>query len=445
MEDTLTVRPDARATRSSASWSLGLIALPAGALLLLADAPLIFTLSVLVVFVALARAHAGRFDLFIMAPLAIWLLIGLAGLATDWSKHGKIVPYVAQVSTLPQRNEVTSLFVSCALAFVMGSVLIPTARGSLTPLVRARITASPRILIAAAVASPVLNFVAFGDSLLSRSTYLSGGRGGITSLASASVLPGAVVVGMLIGTAKRAYLRWIGVFLALTYMAIQFGLGSRKLSLIPVAIALGLSLSGIETLRKTTFTGSGLLSLALVPVPLYMRGLDSHGIFPYLPNLPDALGARSFSGPILNVLSSYTITAQTAKSAPLPNHWLFIEVNPAPGQAAGYYDIFGSLGLNSYTPFSAIGEMALHPRLFTLLLFGAFGLVCSYLSRRSNALGQIGLPQVGPVFLALVLLFAIQSLQYDLRTTSRFLWYAIALDLGARVVVALRAGKDQLR
>ncbi len=128
--------------------------------------------------------------------------------------------------------------------------------------------------------------------------------------------------------------------------------------------------------------------------------------------------------------SSFAITGHTgiiANQIPLQN--FFIEINPLPGGLTGWYSIAPSMRFNYYTPFTTIGELYNYSPFLLFSFFTLLGFVSSRVvlfrssksSYVSNALEQVN---VGSLFL-----FALLSIQYNLRSSMRILYLAIIINI----------------
>ena len=113
-------------------------------------------------------------------------------------------------------------------------------------------------------------------------------------------------------------------------------------------------------------------------------------------------------------------------------------LNPLPGVETGWYEISSSHRLNAFTPYPAVGELANVSMVALVLFFLAVGLVFGYFEGRIRRLINDGWQVAAIALFGLLMLFTIFSMQYPLRQASRMIWYAIALDIGIRVLARMR-------
>jgi hypothetical protein len=145
-----------------------------------------------------------------------------------------------------------------------------------------------------------------------------------------------------------------------------------------------------------------------------------------------------------NLLFGFANIGCTAFASPLlPVHDLLVAINPLPGGIAGWYAIASAHRINLFTPYAALGELGNHG---WLVLVGYCLVVGAILGHLDNSVRQLlagGRQAYGLALLALAGLFMVISTQYNLRTATRLMYYALAADVAIRLW--LRFGPERFR
>jgi hypothetical protein len=291
--------------------------------------------------------------------------------------------------------------------------------------------------------TPLLMVVlSLGLSLLQRNTYLDG-EGGSNLFGLGQQLAVAVVA--ILGyraAVDKGGARFAAVALAVGYMALFFSLGSRRLALVSLCFAVGYAMAK----RRHTFLVTAIsiaVALLMLPLPLFLRGQSVHGLLPYLAALPKFdLFAVDWTTTANNVLIAFPISGFTAfatNQIPIGN--LVIGLNPLPGNVAGWYGISGAMNLNLWTPFSMIGETANYGWAPFVVVWVGVGLALAWLELQISWFAARGIAIFGIAIVGLSALFAIQGIQYSVRTSTRLLEYAIEIAILGWMFVKLRRAK----
>lgn len=290
------------------------------------------------------------------------------------------------------------------------------------------------LLLASTV--PLLIFVLKdGHALVLRATYLQGVAGDYWVTLATGLATAAVGVLGFVFASGTTFRRLVAVALFAGYFVVFFGLGSRRLALLPLIFALGVYAGRRSRGTRVFLLIAVALGILLLPLPLFDRGLPTDGISPYFHAVIAYPGtAFSQSGTLANALSPFPVTAATIASPVTPAHWLLIELDPLPGHLSGWYGISASLRVNSFVPYSGVGEVALHGPWFALAFWTGAGIVLTYLDRRVRYYLGSGQQPVAIALTGLAGLFALLSIEYNLRAASRMVVYAIALDLVIRAI-----------
>lgn len=271
-----------------------------------------------------------------------------------------------------------------------------------------------------------------GSDVLSRPYYIAEAvqDGGVAGLAGQLAIAATIALGYLI-TAAKGGARFISVVILVSYVAFFFGSGSRRLAMIPILVMVGVFLA-----RRTRVTGlmlalSAALSLYLIRLPLYLRALPEHGIFPYLQHFPGffdyAVGWDSIGR---NVLISFGIIGATAYQQPSIHRDVFwASVNPATGSAAGWYEYADQMRINIYTPYAGIGELGNHGIGYVVAYCFIAGIILALGDRAVIRFMDRGHGVLSLALVGLAGLFYLYSIQYNLRSSTRMLLYGIAAGI----------------
>jgi hypothetical protein len=226
-------------------------------------------------------------------------------------------------------------------------------------------------------------------------------------------------------------------------MLVFLGLGSRHMSVIPLVFAAAAFAANPASRRlRLLLAGSAVLVVPLLALALYLRSARDHGLLavPAVVTGGDSSAVLpSWSEVQINLLNTFGSTGGTAWQQPaLPSGDFWISVNPLPGGAAGWHGREALHRFDPNTPYSALGELGNYGIAWLCSYFLVFGGVLAAIDLRARALVWRGraLPALG--IIALACLAPVVSLQYDLRTTSRVLYYTGAIILLGLAIPALR-------
>lgn len=283
------------------------------------------------------------------------------------------------------------------------------------------------VLVGVGYAGIVLMIYAYQGALL-RGQYLEAHGPHWAAILSNAFAPVAVLALSMAASRPGPWrmLAFLGIAL---WLVILFGRASRSVATLPTLVVVGRALASGWRIRMRSLVTAAVPTVLLMHLALINRSNpDGVGIIP--------LGARLFTKPgellsgfslnatLGNVWVSGPLTAVVAHR-PIPSEAFWISVNPMPGALAGWNQIQGSLRLNLYTPYNALGELGAHGWVALVAVAGAAGFAFSLSTRMaSNLKGAYGMAAMIYV-LAIVALFSIILLEYNLRSTVRLVWYAL--------------------
>ncbi|MEX5301220.1 hypothetical protein [Kocuria sabuli] len=286
-----------------------------------------------------------------------------------------------------------------------------------------------RVLLVFATAVPTAMLIGVRgiDNLLERGTYLpedsAGGFGGALSLAG---IVSMVICGYLLHTERRV--AWLFVLVnVMAFTTLMLSTGSRRFAAIPVLLAIGYYVARHDKVSSRILAMGGVAALFLVPLPLYWRTLDLHGLIPYLKSLDDYFGADLGLGTAAKtVLISVPLIGSTVNLR-FPSGALSTSLDPRTGESAGWYDIAQSMRLNAFTPTPGVGELLHHGTTALVVFFLVIGVYLCLLDRHLRELNTRGHQLIAFAHLGLVTLFLLYVIQYNLRSSVRMLYYSLAL------------------
>jgi hypothetical protein len=228
---------------------------------------------------------------------------------------------------------------------------------------------------------------------------------------------------MFLGTATRFFAFWVPLMFAGGLLTGTWSAGRQRLGLAVVAI----------------------VAILALQIPLGLRNLPNHGLVPgfsYLLHEPSVV----FGGhnPINNFLFGAPLSLYVAHSVGvLPSSDVVTSLSPVPSQFNNWAQIASSLRVNSYTPYSALGELLNHGWVFFFLIMAFFGAGFALTERialnKSGLAG--GVSQI--VVFGAAALFVVESTEYNLRSVARLLYYAFVGVLLIAVILPRRQQRKQ--
>lgn len=421
------------------------------------QASLLMLAAPLMVTVIVSFALNRKVRLWTLSPVgiltAIYLVVGISGSFTEiTAANGTAVAF--QATLLPsERQGAYLVFVIAAASATSGALAYAIARPdgwlSIAHLAVKEVAGSTRIREIAGILSLVpltLYVLANGTALLVRPTYLTGYAGDPLLVGAQSLaLPAVAVLGWLSQTSSSRAGKIASVVALAAYATTLFALATRGLALVPLMAVLGMIAARPAAYRlRVAFLVAAASSIPLLELPLVLRASSSHGLFPYLGVMAQGLSTLDLQSLLNNVLSAFQLTGRVGfRVQSLPISSLLVSLDPRPGQLAGWYDVQPLLRLNVYTPYNALGELANYGWPTLIAFFLLAGAYLGHMDRTVRHLLANGQGLAGLLLFGLACLFIILTLQYNLRSCVRILYYIVALDL--TFVVLRRIGEFRQR
>ena len=231
----------------------------------------------------------------------------------------------------------------------------------------------------------------------------------------------------------RSY-RFLIIILVIIVELIFLSIGTRRVALIPLLFLFGsYTATGADAKFKIGLVLAVALAIVFYFVALISRSLPEQGLLPLLSFLSYVSDYKLPYGESLLVYIVNTITnglpltGYVSDEPDIPIDYFLIAINPLPGQMAGWPDVVGLLRANKHVPYNALGELLNYGAFVGGGYFFILGMVVSLIQRvidRARFHGDI-FYVISINFL--FFLFLIFSLQYNLRSATRLIYYALFL------------------
>jgi len=265
------------------------------------------------------------------------------------------------------------------------------------------------------------------------------------------VLPVLLGIGYMLPAKKNLLWRIACVALFILYELLFLSSSSREFFIAPMFFIVGLGLGGVRRRTIVLLVVAWTLALPLLfNFPLELRGMSEQGLAPLLSNLKEIIaqyaGAEYFLAAetlVANITFGVPLAGYVKHAASIPTDYFLASLNPLPSfvPVPGlplWYSFDDQLRVSPYMPFSALGELLNQGWLWLILYYGIVGVIAAWADIGTRAFeGQRG--RWGFLFACGILnLFAITSTQYNLRSSTRFVYYAVLLVVAWRIFCRIR-------
>lgn len=270
--------------------------------------------------------------------------------------------------------------------------------------------------------------LSYGELLFFREDYLIEKN---TSIITLMKLLSFVTVLMLGVSYKKQ--KWLSIGYFTIIILIATGTGSRLGVIYALVYALLIFMSTKSTLAsKLGLVVNGILSFVYLAFLTSVRPLEFHGIVPYFSSIfgneTDVVSNLEFNIYYTFIFGIF-VTSKTLVGNATDWGTIAISLNPLPGKWVGWYEIAGTLRANKYAPYTANGEVFTMGRIFTFLFFTVIGLAFGYLEHQMRKLFLSGSKVFGFIVSILCVMFVIYSFEYNLRSSVRYIYYALVVLL----------------
>jgi hypothetical protein len=307
------------------------------------------------------------------------------------------------------------------------------------------ISSRPSMLLMISLFVLSLNIWAGWGSNL-RGTYLEFAASGPLLTAAVATLP----VGFA-SAAALAYqptrIRLAGAGLVLVFFVLALGRATRWLGLFPLLLLVGFAFAGKKVKLKHSAIAAT-LSFVLLPIPLLLRanpeGVGIANAVAFLPEASSRLYSyESLVGTVGNVAFSAPLTSFVSEMK-IASNAFWTSVSPFPSRFNDWPTIQGALRVDQTTPFNSLGELGSQGPLAVFAIGILIGLLFSLVEREFSSRKGL-LPTTGLLLTyAVALAWTVSFLQYNLRSSTRLVWYLLAFALVSLLLLNLAERKISL-
>lgn len=291
-------------------------------------------------------------------------------------------------------------------------------------------------------------FVGIGPGeLWSRGTYFpsySLDLGRLPVLAGILLLPSVFVLAYGATTSTRIGVRRLNWVAIAFYCMLFLGQTSRKFPVAVLAITAVRIVFGSERRRLLVAVAGVWVALAALSVSIQLRGEDRNGLKYTIPRL--ASETLKPSAPLdvfkSNVGFSFPLTAVVAaQRPPVAKELIDVSLNPLPSVYTTWETNSSRLRINAYTPFNGLGELAQSGLPVVLLFSFLTGVI---LNVAVTTIERLRRSIQGPFYLLYLGVagnLGITMLQYNLRSSARFVYYTLLSSLILRTFQIVLSGR----
>ncbi len=290
------------------------------------------------------------------------------------------------------------------------------------------------------------------DHILWRTDYLVERYHYVTIIGSLLALPAMLGLGFITPAKRSGAWRLVCIGVLLAYELVFLALSTRRIVVMLLFYIAGLAVGGARRHTISLLTVVWVISLPLLlQVPLQLRGMPEQGILALPENIASiatntGLGesyVEAIDSAARNLTFGAPLAGYVSAQPPIPKGVLATSLNPLPSfipvpGLPPWESVRENLRATSYIPYSALGELLNHGWLWLVSYYFLIGFVAAWLhvgawyfiGQRSRWGYLVGC--------GMFLLFAISSTQYNLRSATRLVWYAVAIAALWRFVCRVR-------
>jgi uncharacterized membrane protein YuzA (DUF378 family) len=235
-------------------------------------------------------------------------------------------------------------------------------------------------------------------------------------------------------------------------MLVYLAMSTRQIVVIFAFYIAGISLGRARRKVIGLLVATWVLSQPLLlQIPLELRGMPHQGLAPLLNNLISIVTDARVSAGYMNAIDAgmrnltfgVPLAGHVGSQPRIPVEVLASSLNPLPSFVPvpglpPWESLRESLRATKYIPYNAPGELLNHGWPWLTLYYMLVGLLAAWLDMgaryfqgQRSRLGYI-------IGCGLLLLFSISSTQYNLRSVTRLLWYAVMIAALWRFMSRLR-------
>ena len=236
---------------------------------------------------------------------------------------------------------------------------------------------------------------------------------------------------LIIFTYLNSSLKYFSTCIALTVIVlISLSIGSR-ISIFYIGLILVLYTFFAEKVRIVNVMLLSLIAVYTLTFVQYSRGLEEQGILGIYRHMDfnDSLSGIPFS--MFYAFGFNTFITAATISEYLPSAKLsdfFIMINPLPGFMTDWYSINTRMTISKAVPFNSVGFIFSFGSGFTVVFYLMLGLVVGWLDGCIQWV-RIKSKIVSTFIWALLVIFVLLHFQFTLRSSLRYLYYAVSVVL----------------
>jgi len=269
----------------------------------------------------------------------------------------------------------------------------------------------------------LLFFITYGKEIFLRAEYLPETNRGLIIIIKILSFIEVIILGII----HRKHKLLSNTYFILLIL-ISLGTGSRSVFLFfLIYISLLFISQGNTLVNKVKFSFHIFLSFVFLAYIMQLRGLDSHGIIPYLKSIVIFKGEfiRSFLFNIYySLIYGVFVTIKTIQNSQLDWNIIFINLNPLPGSIAGWYDHAKDMRINTYVPYSLHGRVFKTGTIFTIVYFFTTGLIFSYMEKKVRSFLNKDKRLLAFTIVLILILHIVYGFEYNMRAAIRYIYYA---------------------
>lgn len=194
-------------------------------------------------------------------------------------------------------------------------------------------------------------------------------------------------------------------------------------------------------INNLRFIANIVLGLFFFAYLIQLRGLDSHGLIPYFgyvfESFDEILEYFMFNLYYVLIFGVF-VSVRTVKDNVVDWDSILISINPLPGSMVGWYDYYHLLRVNIFTPFSSNGEVFTMGIMFTIIFYLIIGVIFGFLEKHFRKLLIEGKKFPALILLLLIVLHILYGFEYNLRSTIRYIYYALFALMMFKLIPIIR-------
>lgn len=262
------------------------------------------------------------------------------------------------------------------------------------------------------------------SDILSRVEYIPENR-----IGSFFFIGRVLAILMLIFLHRLTSSKFIVLLVYLLYFLIFFGAASRNMALLPICYAVSFYLYRNDRGSILKYVFLAIWSIASVTLALQIRNLDMHGIIPYFSYILAYGIELDLFILALNILTSfsYSLTAHLSSNIEYTYEYFIISIHPGTGGMVGWNELSPNLRVNKFVPYNGLSELSAMGYGITFCYFFIAGFLLKFMEVRMSKLGLIWFAFT----FCICVIFCTEILQYNLRSATRNLYYAIIISVAA--------------